>query len=1066
MSRIYGVNANRTDINKTEYLKLAGNCKENKIQGGNCPMKKSRSFIHYGKVLLIFAILMLVPFTGCKNIFVPEPPATPEAAGSGGGITVTLRLFTGSARTVMPEYTKTGSLNWKITASQGETVVEASGEYPDYTLSLPSAGSWTFTVSGNNSDGQEIFTGSVSMEITGTTTTVSIPLSPGSAMTTGTGKIILTLTVPITVEKVMYKLDPDGAFCELTSGSDNTYTLEKESISAGTHTLSLYFLDGDNTTLYMCKETVNVWGGMTSNQWINTGNSAYINDEGKFELTEDIIDEFLKTMGSMVYVDGDSGSDDSDGVGSIFAPVASVSKAVEILRKANTEANYSATIMVSGKTTIDQEIEVENGETLTVKGMGADASITNTSGRVFNITGGSVTLRENITLTGTVTDDNGGAVYVAENGTFTMNDGSKITGSSAKYKSINCNGGAVYVAGGTFTMEAGSKITGSSATGHTSSYGGAVFIYKGTFNMNGGVIGGSEEEKNTAVCGGGVYVFTDGIFNMSGNAKIQGNEATGTDESSGGGVYVGTDGEFTMSGGTISGNKADKHGGGVCVISGGTFTMSGGTIGGAGDNDSNTASDGGGVYVGTNGRFTMSDGAAIKGNTATSSGGGVYMNGSFTVSGGTIQGQDNKNEIYSCKTFTITGEPTIENCTITLEQNALINVNGLNTVAALTNVRVNPHNNNYTEGTTLLEKAGSKDICDKFALNNIPENKGIWWIGLDDNMKNGILCNISDVSGLQNLVTAAGSGGKVEITGGGDITVDTTVSVPDGANVTIKPDSGNSVNITASGATTVFDVKAGGTLTLGGENSGSVIITGDSSVVNPYKFDGDYSLITVSGGTVNIGKNTEIKDNKAGRGVNVTSGKLYMTGGKISGNTGNTNGGGVLVGGVGTTFEMSGGKICNNTLVENSPNSDPRQGGGVCVFHGAIFVLSGDAEIYGNSAQDGGAVCVKDGPSTEKKSTFNMKGGKIYDNNSGGAGAVYIRAATAIMNMTGGTITGNEATQTRFAGGIYIQDATFDGTGAKGASVTDNTAGTKKIDISMTEGATYKRGSVNVAVGP
>ena len=998
MSRIYGVNANRTDINKTEYLKLAGNCKENKIQGGNCPMKKSRSFIHYGKVLLIFAIFMLVPFTGCKNIFVPEPPATPEAAGSGGGITVTLRLFTGSARTVMPEYTKTGSLNWKIIASQGETAVEASGAYPDYTLSLPSAGSWTFTVSGNNSDGQEIFTGSVSMEITGTTATVSIPLSPGSAMTEGTGKIRLTLTVPDTVKEVMYKLDTDEAFRGLTPGSDNTCTLEKESIPAGTHTLSLYFLDGDGTTLYICKETVNVWGGMTSDQWINTGNSAYINGEGEFELTEDIITAFLKTMGSVVYVDGDSGSDDSDGVGSIFAPVASVSKAVEILRKANTKANYSATIMVSGETTIDQEIEVNSGETLTVKGTGENASITNDKGRVFNITGGSLTLGDGITLTGTVTGDNGGAVYVA-GGAFTMESGSTIADSSVR--GDDTSGGGVYVGGdslgsSTFTMRGGT-IDGAGVSTNAES-GGGVEIYNATFTMEGGTITG-----NNAMHGGGVRMDS---------------------------------GEFIMKDGTISDNNATILGGGVCVING-SFTMEGGTIGGTDAGSANTADYGG----------------------------GVYMNGSFTVRGGTIQGQDNKNEIYSCKTFTITGEPIIIDCTVILANDLVyINVDGLNENAALTNVRVNPHNNNYTEGTTLLENAGSKDICDKFALNNIPKDNGIWWIGLDDSTKNGILCNISDVNDLKSLVTAAGSGGKVEITGGGDIVVDTTVSVPDGADVTIKPGSGYSVNITASGETTVFDVQAGGSLTLGG-GGGTVVVEGDSTASNPTSVEDAVPLVNVSnGGTVTIVDNTYIQNNKAGNGVKVTDGTLIMTGGHITGNTGLYScGGGVYVSGSTATFEMSGGEISGHDL---QLGGGLRQGAGVHVSNGAIFILSGDAEIHDNKAQDGAAVYLIN------DSKFYMKGGKIYDNYAYDAvGAVYIRAQNiqSAMYMTGGSITNNIAAQSSHAGGIFIENGTFDGTGAKSASITGNKKGGQSgsdKDISMNSYSTYTIGNVTVGVGP
>jgi hypothetical protein len=87
-----------------------------------------------------------------------------------------------------------------------------------------------------------------------------------------------------------------------------------------------------------------------------------------------------------------------------------------------------------------------------------------------------------------------------------------------------------------------------------------------------------------------------------------------------------------MHGGTISGNTASGSGGGVYISYGGgsSFTMHGGTISG------NTASSVGGVYV--DGAFTM-QGGAISNNTASSgSGGGVYVSrdGAFTMQGGTI----------------------------------------------------------------------------------------------------------------------------------------------------------------------------------------------------------------------------------------------------------------------------------------------------------------------------------------------------------------------------------------------------------------------------------------------
>ena len=356
---------NRTGINKTE-CKKTGHSKENKIPGVKCTPKielylsNFKGALHWWNGSLFFLIIILGItlgiFAGCKNIFVPEPPATPEAAGPGGGITVSLRLFTGSARSVMPEME---SLIWEITATSGGAKATVLGEYPDFKISFPSKGEWTIKVkgkSGTESDAKEIFTGEKTMDITGSTVSISIPLSPGIGMTDGTGAIDLTMTVPTDVTKVMYKLDSDTEFTGLTP-SNGSCRLNKTDVDARIHTLSLYFLDGNGMTVYMCTETVNVWSGVTSDQWIKTSGADYINGNGKFELTKGIIDNFLKTMGSVVYVDANV-KDDEPATGSFFAPVNSVSKAVEILRKVN-EGNtqINGTIMVFGETTIKDEIK-------------------------------------------------------------------------------------------------------------------------------------------------------------------------------------------------------------------------------------------------------------------------------------------------------------------------------------------------------------------------------------------------------------------------------------------------------------------------------------------------------------------------------------------------------------------------------------------------------------------------------------------------------------------------------------------------------------------------------------
>ena len=89
-------------------------------------------------------------------------------------------------------------------------------------------------------------------------------------------------------------------------------------------------------------------------------------------------------------------------------------------------------------------------------------------------------------------------------------------------------------------------------------------------------------------------------------------------------------------GAKIIGNTASSAGGGVFVNENGNFTMTGGEISG---NTTGGIEGGGGVYVNRSGNFAMT-GGIIYGNKTTSNykGGGVSVDGNFTMSGGEITG--------------------------------------------------------------------------------------------------------------------------------------------------------------------------------------------------------------------------------------------------------------------------------------------------------------------------------------------------------------------------------------------------------------------------------------------
>ena len=201
-----------------------------------------------------------------------------------------------------------------------------------------------------------------------------------------------------------------------------------------------------------------------------------------------------------------------------------------------------------------------NVRTITNNGKTLDGYYQLDAGGYLFIVSDGITLElgKNIVLNGNGIDFP--VIYVEENGTFIMNNGSTISGNSA-------NAVSSY---GTFTMNGGTIKNNNSnkynSIGAVSMGGGGVIIYGGTFTMNEGII-----RENT----------------------VYGN---------GGGVLVDS-GTFIMNGGTISGNKVIEplyslysYGGGVCTLINGSFIKTGGTI-----DNTNEADEGKVAYVATNG---------------------------------------------------------------------------------------------------------------------------------------------------------------------------------------------------------------------------------------------------------------------------------------------------------------------------------------------------------------------------------------------------------------------------------------------------------------------------------
>ena len=846
-------------------------------------------------------------------------------------------------------------------------------------------------------------------------------------------------------------------FNQETAGSTITLTLsnaEGVAVSGGT-------LNGN---------TITGSSGITLT-FLKKGSYTVTATAGGISGSQDTTTTFTYTVPySAVYI-ADTTADGSDdtGIGSPDKPYASLTKAAGAI-------GNDGVVYVKGTVSVSGEYAHSFGN-LTLRGYDGVGTLINNSGRVLNITGGSLTLVENITLTGTNANGNGGAVYV-DGGTFTMESGSKITGSSAS------SGGGVYVADGSFTMNGSAKLQGNKATTH----GGGVHIYSdGTFTMNGGTIDGTigGTAANTAENGGGVFV-SRGTFNMNGGT-ITGNKVT----KSGGGVCI-SGGTFTMSGGAvISGNTATSSGGGVFVSESGDFTMKGGTIGGSGGRNPNSAENGGGVYI-FKGTFTMSGDAVISGNKASSSGssssgGGVYVSkdGAFTMEGGTIGGHD----VASANSSESGGGVCISGGTFTMSDGSILG------------------NNATDRGDGVFVQGGT------FTLSGSPNISGNYRLAVEKN-NNVYLANGKTITiGDGGLNTSARIGVTTETSPAASTEVPITDTAVDGAESIFIPDAEGCIIMSKEGAVYLADSSSfevswdtgsgvqygsfadaisalntsssGGTIILqqdiddtnnvfgtsnnqpitfsGGKESNPVILDLNGHTINRAlgTAQADGTVISVSGAltlkdSTGSGKITGGNNNNSttsgtwGGGVCVQDGAFFtMEGGNISYNFSEIGGGGVYVCN-GGSFTMTGGTIGGSGVNDGNMNTSTSYGGGG-VFVNGEFTMSGGT-ITGNitDANGGGVAVTADG-------TFTMSGTAVISANeasNGSGGGVY---SAADFTMTGGTIGGTGGGSPNSAengGGVYMINSkkiTMDGGAISGNTATTNGGGLYLYDGSTAE---------------
>ncbi|MBQ4091049.1 MAG: hypothetical protein IJC64_01900 [Clostridia bacterium] len=278
---------------------------------------------------------------------------------------------------------------------------------------------------------------------------------------------------------------------------------------------------------------------------------------------------------------------------------------------------------------------------------------TATNGGAVHATGGTVEFYSSQFNNNSAISDaevRGGAIY-SGGATLKITD-TAFSGNKASNETTSSNqwGGAIYITGGSLT--ASNATFSNNISGY---YGGAVAAAEAAVTITDGSISGS-----TGITGAALY------FNKCKGVEINGTAITGNGHNGnvtwGSGIIYTTAGTtHTFKNITASGNNTGYNGG-VFYISDSPATIEGGTF------TENSAGYGGVLYVaGAASSVTISNatfGTADKGNSATTSGGAVYVaSGTVNVNGATLE--SNTAATSGGAIYAAGGETTITGTTFT-----------------------------------------------------------------------------------------------------------------------------------------------------------------------------------------------------------------------------------------------------------------------------------------------------------------------------------------------------------------------------------------------------------------
>lgn len=1014
--------------------------------------------------LLAFAAFIQI-FSSCTDLFssvisLVDDSSTSESSAEttvttvplGQEKTISVNLGFNSSRTAHPS--TVSSLYWIITASNGNESRTVNGDGSSFTLTLVSGYSWTINATGKTSvaSSETILKGSTTVDLTNGIVPASIDIAILPVSGVGTGSIDLSVSSSLTgaasLQACLINVDNSFSSANIT-GDASGWKYTRSNIASGVYELEFFVFDSSSNCIGSTTQTVQVWGGLTTDTWYTTDGSS--TSTGQTTLT------ISSAQTSFFVTSGYSGVS----TGSMTTPYSTLTDALARC----TDSTKTYVFYISGA--FSENINTQDIN-ITIRGInGADTDkITGTGSGSVITSGGSLTLK-NIT----------------------------VTGGSAT------NGGGIYFSGTTLTLE-NSTITANTAT----TCGGGIYMYAGTLNMASGLISYNStiSDSDTSQGGGGICLESGTTFTIT-SGTISENSAT-----RGGGIHA-NGATVNLAGGTISTNTASS-GGGVYLNASSTLNISRGTVGGSTES-ANTASYGAGVfsYVSTvnmsGGSVSYNQGTGLFINYSSTF---KLTNGSITSNAIYLE-NNTSGSPYITLAGTLTNTIPIEIELKTYESNyEVLKPTASDTnryvYKAIANNRFSISDTSYaltynssgygilaaeSEQITLYVSSTTGD--DSYAgtqaaplatigqaITNGTTSYTSTTIVLLDNISLTSECTIPSgkTVTLQKDtadVTIDGNSSTRHFTiNGGTLVLTDGITLQNGANTS---GSGGSINILLGG---VFDMRGGqivscSALTYGGaiyNEDGSIIMSGgtiggSTENANTAANGGGAIFIhvstfvsTLSGGTISYNTATGADNTDGGGGIYVM-GSLNIEGCSISNNSSVSNGGGIFASNT-ATVNFTSGSITNNTATSNgggvyststfthkngaviSGNTATSWGGGVYVGGGS-YTLEGS--IDANTANYGGGVYIEDG-------NFNLSNNGIISNNTAtyGGGIFYVATNTSsTLTLSAGSVTGNTADTNA---GIYHCGNSLNILGSPKVSSNTLTDGTTPCNLDISSGKT------------